>query len=216
MKEKHITFLLMGCTVVLVDIFLVFGGHKQTPKKYYDIIQLSTRLVKGTKDMKEVIGWYIFIFQQLEREDKSMFKKKLAALTVLATMVTALGVPVSAQTYDDAIGGGEEVVLEDQGLVGSVVDAENSDNTNSLLRGITSGAVGSGNNKGYWIRGDKKINGVKNVYSSYKNYKKQGAASVTSGTGTYKDGGYKPADTMSTAYTKWTSSGTNKANYRYK
>lgn len=86
----------------------------------------------------------------------------------------------------------------------------------AVTYGITSGEVDSGSRLGYWIRGDKKIDGVKCVYSSYKNYKYQGAASVTSGTGVYVDGGYKPADTMSTAHTEWTFWGTNKANYRIK
>jgi len=81
-----------------------------------------------------------------------------------------------------------------------------------ITRGVTSGDMDGG----YWIRGDKDINGVKNVYSSYKHYTKQGAASVTNGEGDYVDGGFKPADVMSTANVKWTSSGTNKANYRYK
>lgn len=101
---------------------------------------------------------------------------------------------------------------KNQGLIESVVDTGNT----SAVRSLTSGYVDSGDEMGYWIRGDKKIDGVKNVYSSYKNYKHEGAASVTSGTGNYVDGGYMPADVMSTAFTEWTSRGTNKANYRFR
>lgn len=141
-----------------------------------------------------------------------MFGKKLATLAVLATMVTSSGVPVLAAPMDVPLGSGEEIVYENQGIIESVVDAEDG----ITPFGITSGNVDSGDEKGYWIRGDKEYSGEKHVYSSYKNYKHEGAASVTSGTGTYVDGGYKPADTMSTAHTKWTSSGTNKANYRFR
>lgn len=139
-----------------------------------------------------------------------MFRKKLATLAIATTMIAASGVPVYAAEADAPIGGGEEVIFENQGLIESFVDA------GAVTYGITSGEVDSGDKLGYWIRGDKKIEGVKSVYSSYKNYKYQGAASVTSGTGVYVDGGYKPADTMSTAYTEWTFWGTNKANYRFK
>jgi hypothetical protein len=141
-----------------------------------------------------------------------MFNKKLATLAVVTTMLATTGVPVLAATRDVPRGSGEEIVYENQGLTKSVVDSNGGIST----YGIISGAVGSGDTKGYWIRGDKKFSGKKHVYSSYKNYKYEGAASVTSGTGVYVDGGYKPADTMSTAHTKWTSSGTNKANYRYR
>lgn len=141
-----------------------------------------------------------------------MFNKKLATLAVVATMLATTGVPVLAASKDVPRGSGEEIVYENQGLIKSVIGG----NEGISVCGIISGNVGSGDTKGYWIRGDKKFNGEKHVYSSYKNYKYKGAASVTSGTGVYVDGGYKPADTMSTAHTKWTSSGTNKANYRYK
>lgn len=141
-----------------------------------------------------------------------MFRKELVALAIMTTMATSTGISVFAASQDVPLGSGEEIVYENQGLTESVVD----DEMGIAPYGVTSGYVGSGDNKGYWIRGDKQYSGVKHVYSSYKNYKHKGAASVTSGTGTYVDGGYKPADTMSTAHTKWTSSGINKANYRYK
>lgn len=141
-----------------------------------------------------------------------MLNKKLATLAMVGTMLAATGVPVLAASTDAPLGSGAETVYENQGLVESVVDQGMEIST----FGVTSGTVDSGDEKGYWIRGGKEYSGVKHVYSSYKNYKHQGAASVTSGTGVYVDGGYKPADTMSTAHTKWTSSGINKANYRFK
>lgn len=141
-----------------------------------------------------------------------MLKTKLAALAVATAVVATTGVSVYAAPNAGAKGG-EIIVYEDTGLIESVVDA---DNEGISTQGVTSGTVDSGDEKGYWIRGSKKYSGVKHVYSSYKNYKKQGAASVTNGEGDYKDGGFKPADTMSTAHVKWTSAGTNKANYRYK
>lgn len=143
-----------------------------------------------------------------------MFGKRLATLAMVATLVGVTGVPAFAATVDVPLGGGEEIVYENQGLIESYVDE--FDGSGISTRGITSGTVDSGEWKGYWIRGDKQFSGNKHVYSSYKNYKHEGAASVTSGTGDYVDGGYMPADTMSTAHTKWTSEGTNKANYRYR
>ncbi len=141
-----------------------------------------------------------------------MIRKKLAALVIAGAMMAATGVPVLAASQDVSVGSGEEIVYGNQGLTESIVDEE----SDIATYGITSGYVDSGKNKGYWIRGDKKIKGLKHVYSSYKNYKRKGAASVTSGTGVYVDGGYKSAGKMSKAYTRWTRSGVNKANYRYK
>lgn len=139
-----------------------------------------------------------------------MFNKKMITAVLVASMITTMGVTAFAKETNQIHNGGSEIIIENQGLVASEVDA-----VSISTFGITSGDVGSGSTKGYWIRGDKTISGVKNVYSSYKNYSMQGAASVTNGEGDYVDGGFKPKDTMSTANTKWTSSGTNKANYRY-
>ena len=143
-----------------------------------------------------------------------MLSKRLVALAMIATLVGTTGVPAFAAPASASLGGGEEIVYKDQGLIASYVDQ--AAGSGISIMGIKSGSVDSGEYKGYWIRGDKKFGKEKHVYSSYKNYKHEGAASVTSGTGDYVDGHFQAPDHMSTAHTKWTLSGTNKANYRYR
>lgn len=75
-----------------------------------------------------------------------------------------------------------------------------------------SGTVDSGNDKGYWIRGKRDGN----VISEYKNYKKEGFASVINGDGHYREGGWKSADVFSKAEAYWSFWGTNKAKYRFR
>lgn len=151
----------------------------------------------------------IILNEERGMEMKIIQKVMLTGLCIAT--VTPVSAIVAQASSIETLGESSEIVYAGQGLIGSEVDG--------LIdtKGITSGMVDEGKSyEGYWIRGDKKINDEKHVYSSYKNYKYMGAASVTNGEGLYKDGGYKSPDVMSTANVKWTSAGRNHANYRFK
>ncbi len=125
--------------------------------------------------------------------------KKLIMATVLSLTILASGsVPAFADSdaavkYEENINGDYEVVQE-----------------YSAIRGVDSEYIYAGSTKvGYWIHGNKKINGVKNVYSKFKVYPpySKGRASVVNGVGDDDDGGWQPAGTYSVANVKWTFSG---------
>ena len=102
-----------------------------------------------------------------------------------------------------------------QGKSGSgyVIVSDNS------ARVVALRAVGSdyiynddGDRVGYWLHGKRD----QKVVSEYKTYIGEGRASVTNGEGVYKDGGWVGVGQWSKASAKWTSAGTNKANYDYR
>lgn len=132
---------------------------------------------------------------------KKILKKGIAG--VIATGVLAIPMASSAFAAEQSSEKSEVVYENDQ------LRASNTHDTGIMLTaGITSGEKEGG----YWIRGKK----GSNVYSNYKHYTKQGHASVTTGEGDYKSGGWKSKNVESVAQLPWTSKGTNKANYDYK
>lgn len=126
-------------------------------------------------------------------------KKIFSTLTFSAFMVLATSGTLFASSYNN---------IDTQS---TVVNADTR---------ITSGYIecnSSGKDcHGYWIRGKKTDTNPDQVYSSYKDYKGQGYASVVDGNGNTSNGGWKDTNVYSTAHLKWTTAGTNKAFYNYR
>lgn len=72
--------------------------------------------------------------------------------------------------------------------------------------------ISSGNQHGDWSYGES----GSFMFSQTISRTGQGRASVTSGSGEYDDGGWKPINSISTAMVRWTWSGTNRANWDLK